>query len=136
MINHKMSDEREFWSVPGGGMNYGQSAPDNLKREFLEETRLKVKVGKYLCVHEFLQPPLHAMEHFFEVELIDGNPVLGFDPELGKNEQILLDLRWMSFAELKTIPKINLHQMFWGIKSLEEIGKWKGYFNFENISIK
>jgi len=136
MINHRMSDDREFWSVPGGGMIYGQNAKENLEREFLEETGLEIEVGKYLCVHEFLQPPLHAMEHFFEVKLINGNPELGIDPELSSNEQILMDLRWMSTSELKEIPKMNLHQMFWAINYMDDIGKWTGYFNFGNISIK
>lgn len=136
MIKHLMSEKREFWSVPGGGMIYGQSAKENLKREFFEETGLEIKVGKYVFVHEFLDPPLHAMEHFFLIEAEGGNLKLGHDPELEREEQILTELRWMTLEELHSLPKNALHQIFWRIKSLKDLGKWKGYFNFENISLK
>lgn len=136
MIKHMMSEDREFWSVPGGGMVYGQSASDNLKREFLEETGLEVAVGDYLFVHEYLDPPLHAMEHFFLVEKIGGQMKLGIDPELASAEQILTELRWMTVDELHSLPENALHQIFWRIKSLKDLGKWTGYFNFGNISLK
>ncbi|SEG09638.1 NUDIX domain-containing protein [Algoriphagus boritolerans] len=136
MVKHQMGNGRILWSVPGGGMNYGSTAKDNLKREYLEETSLEIEVGKYLFVHEYLKPPLHAMEHFFEVKRINGNVKLGKDPELTGTNQILLEIAWKSLEEINSIPSISLHQVFWGIKSLSELGLWKGYFNFENISIK
>lgn len=136
MIKHLMGNGREFWSTPGGGMVFGMNAADNLKREFLEETGLKIEVGQYLFVHEFLKPPLHAMEHFFEVNVLEGIAVLGKDPELSKSNQILADIRWMSMEELHSLEKNSLHRIFWGIKSLSELVLCKGYFNFGNISIK
>jgi 8-oxo-dGTP diphosphatase len=136
MVKHQMGNGRILWSVPGGGMNFGSTANDNLKREFLEETNLEIEVGRYLFVHEYLNPPLHAMEHFFEVKRINGNVELGKDPELSSVNQILLEISWKTISEIKNIPNTSLHQVFRGIKSLSELGLWKGYFNFENISIK
>jgi 8-oxo-dGTP diphosphatase len=136
MVKHRMGNGRTLWSVPGGGMNFGSSAKDNLKREFMEETNLEIEVSRYLFVHEYLNPPLHAMEHFFEVKRINGNVELGKDPELSVTNQILLEISWKTISEIKKIPKTSLHQIFWGIKSLSELGLWNGYFNFENISIK
>ncbi len=136
MAKHQMGTNRILWSVPGGGMNFGSSAIENLTREYLEETNLKIEVGRYLFVHEYLNPPLHAMEHFFEVKRISGNVELGKDPELADSDQILLEISWKSLDEIKTIPYESLHRVFWGIKSLSELGLWKGYFNFGNISIK
>jgi 8-oxo-dGTP pyrophosphatase MutT (NUDIX family) len=117
-------------------MNYGSSAIENLKREFMEETGLEIEVKRYLFVHEYLKAPLHAMEHFFEVKRISGDVILGKDPELSRENQILLDISWFSIQDLKRIPRESLHQVFWGINSLSELGLWKGYFNFENNSIK
>jgi len=136
MVKHLMGNGREFWSTPGGGMVYGMSAKDNLKREFLEETGLTIEVGDYLFVHEFLEPPLHAMEHFFRVISVKGVAVLGKDPELSNSNQILAEIRWMSLEELHYLEKNSLHRIFWGIKSLSELVLCKGYFNFGNISIK
>lgn len=136
MVKHQMGNGRILWSVPGGGMNFGSTAIENLKREFIEETNLEVAVTNYLFVHEYLNPPLHAMEHFFEVKRINGTVKLGKDPELPLTNQILLEISWKSILEIKNIPNDSLHQVFWGIKSLSELGLWKGYFNFENKSLK
>ncbi len=136
MVKHQMGNGRILWSVPGGGMEYGTSAVENLKREFLEETGLEIEVENYLFVHEFLKTPLHAMEHFFRVKRIGGEVKLGKDPELPGEFQILLEITWMNFDQLVRIPRESLHQVFWGIKSLSELGLWKGYFNFGNNSIK
>jgi ADP-ribose pyrophosphatase YjhB (NUDIX family) len=136
MVKHLMGNGREFWSTPGGGMVYGMNAADNLKREFLEETCLTIEVGEYLFVHEFLKPPLHAIELFFEVKILDGLAVLGKDPELSNTDQILADIRWMSIEDLHSLEKNSIHRIFWGIKSLSELVLCKGYFNFGNISIK
>ncbi|WP_026952889.1 NUDIX domain-containing protein [Algoriphagus mannitolivorans] len=136
MVKHHMGPERIFWSVPGGGMKFGTSAVDNLEREFLEETGLEIQIDSYLFVHEYLDPPLHAMEHFFLVKRTGGNLILGLDPEMEGGEQILLDIAWMDLDQLKKLPKDSLHPVFWGIKTLPDLGLWKGYFNFGNNSIK
>jgi 8-oxo-dGTP diphosphatase len=136
MIKHLMFDQREFWSVPGGGMKFGSDAEENLKREYLEETGLEVEIDQYLFVHEFLDPPLHAMEHFFKVNRISGIARLGKDPELSNQNQIIQELRWMTVEDIQMLPKHSLHRVFWGIKSLDELALWKGYFNFGNNSIK
>lgn len=136
MVKHQMGNGRILWSVPGGGMNFGTNAKENLIREFLEETNLEIEVGRYLFVHEYLNPPLHAMEHFFEVKRINGNAKLGKDPELSSTNQILLDIAWKTIDEIKNLPKESLHKVFYRIKSLSELGMLNGYFNFENISIK
>ena len=136
MVKHRMGNGRILWSVPGGGMNFGSSAAENLKREFLEETGLDVKIGPYLFVHEYLNTPLHAMEHFFLVNRTSGNVTLGKDPELSDENQILEDIAWVGIDALRFIPKESLHRVFWGINSLSELALWKGYFNFENNSIK
>ncbi|GAA0880967.1 hypothetical protein GCM10009119_39370 [Algoriphagus jejuensis] len=136
MVRHRMGNGRILWSVPGGGMHYGTTAPENLRREFLEETNLEITVGDYLFVHEYLDAPLHAMEHFFNVKRINGDVKLGNDPELSGENQIIEEVSWKSCKEIQSIPNDSLHQIFWGIKSLSQLGLWKGYFNFENNSIK
>ena len=136
MIRHLMGDQKEFWSVPGGGMDYGTSAKYNLKREFLEETGLEIETGNFLFVHEFFRPPLHSMELFFEVSYISGEIALGTDPELDENNQIMTDIAWMSISDIRSLPRESVHQIFWDIKSLQELGLCKGYFNFENNYLK
>lgn len=136
MLRHLMGGGKEFWSVPGGGMQYGSNAEDNLKREFEEETGLEIQINRFLFVHEFLREPLHAIEMFFEVSYISGKINLGTDPELDQDKQILTEIRWMSLSEIHSLSPESVHQIFWGIKSLQDLGLCKGYFNFGNNYLK
>ncbi len=136
MIKHKMSPERDFWSTPGGGMKFGSPVQENLTREFLEETGLKIAVEEFLCINEYLAPPLHALECFFNVKRISGTATLGNYPELSTENQILSEIRWMTLSELQALEKKTIHPLFLGIKSLEELVLCKGYFNFENKYLK
>ncbi len=136
MIKHRMGKGHHFWNVPGGGMDYGTSALENLKREFKEETGLDIEVREFLFTYEFLDIPLHAIELFFRVEAVGGTLVLGTDPELTSDKQLITAIRFLNIEKLSLIKKEEKHRLFWGIKSLKEIGMWKGYFNFENNCIK
>lgn len=136
MVKHKMSSERDFWCTPGGGMQFGSPAQANLAREFLEETGLIVSVEEFLCIHEYLDAPLHALECFFKVTRIAGDATLGKDPELAPENQILSEIKWMTLSELQSLDKKSIHPLFLGIKSLEELVLCKGYFNFENKYLK
>lgn len=117
-----------FWATPGGGMEYGSSAEDNLKREFLEETGLEVKVGDFLFVHEYLDVPLHAIELFFTVFRIAGSVSMGLDPEIPIDNQIISDIRFISFQDIKKMPKTDRHQIFEHCTDLSELLSLRGYF--------
>ena len=127
MVNHKLyGSESDFWSPPGGGINFGESASDALKREFVEETGLEVIVGKMLFVNEFIQPPLHAIEIFFEVVDFNGELVAGGDPEFSEHNQILKEVRFLSFDEIEAIPKGSKHGILCDIQSIQDIFTIKG----------
>jgi 8-oxo-dGTP diphosphatase len=99
LINHAgMNESGEFWSPPGGGLQFGETIEDCLKREFLEETNIVISIGKFLKIREFLKPPLHAIELFYEVKIESGIVKMGFDPEM--EEQIIKDIQWLSFEEV------------------------------------
>lgn len=135
LVQHRMGNDRLFWSTPGGGMEFGSSAKENLSREFREETGLEIEPQEFLFVHEFLSPPLHAIECFFTVKRTSGSAVLGKDPELAAENQILSELKWMTLQEVHALGHDSIHQIFIGIKSLSELVLYKGYFNFENNSL-
>ena len=60
---------KDFWAPPGGGLVFGESVREGLKREIWEETGLEVKTGRFLFFNEFLRPPLHALELFLKYRL-------------------------------------------------------------------
>lgn len=136
MIKHKMAADRFFWNVPGGGMKYGTNVSENLIREFKEETGLEIQVKDFVCAHEYLETPLHAIELFFMVEQIGGQLKMGLDPELELGKQLITEIDYLNLEKLSLIKNVEKHPLFWGIKSLNDVRKWNGYFNFENNSIK
>ena len=91
LLKHQgLGPEGYLWSPPGGGVDFGMSAADTLKKEFLEETSLEVEVGAFLFVNEHLDERHHAIELFFEVHRLSGAPTLGSDPE--SETQILTEI--------------------------------------------
>ena len=100
LINHAgLNESNEFWSPPGGGLQFGETIEECLKREFFEETSTIISVGKFLKIREFLKPPLHAIELYYEVKIESGIVNKGYDPEM--NEQIIKDIQWLSFEDVK-----------------------------------
>lgn len=128
MIRHKsLGESGIFWSPPGGGMEFGSSVSENLEREFQEETGLRVKMGRFLFVHEYLRAPLHAVELFFAVDKIGGRLELGKDPEMA-DAQIISEVRLMSMNEIKSIDKASRHQVFELCDSVDELLQLSGYY--------
>lgn len=127
LANHKYLTLNDFWSPPGGGIEFGQTASVALEREILEETGLTIRVGKLLFVCEFIQNPLHAIELFFEVFYEKGVLKTGFDPELLENQQIITEVKFLSPEEVKGLPPASLHGIFSYCDDLEGLKKLTGY---------
>jgi 8-oxo-dGTP diphosphatase len=127
LINHRELVEGDFWSFPGGGLQFGETATECLVREFLEETGLKVEVGDFLFACEFISGPLHAIEFFFKVEQIGGNLSIGTDPESGEN-QLIRNVDFLTETEVNKIDKAHLHGIFKKTDKIDEIIALRGYF--------
>jgi 8-oxo-dGTP diphosphatase len=116
-----------LWVPPGGGMQFGENAENCLKREMLEECGLDIEMGKLLFVYEYLDQPLHAIELFFEITSIKGDIQKGFDPELDNFNQIITEVRWMPFNEIKSLPKEQFHGILHKVNSTKELLSLNGY---------
>jgi len=126
--HHSIGKSGILWAPPGGGMVYGETSEQALIREFIEETGLVIKVEHFLCVNEYLTPPLHAIELFFIVKKTGGTLQTGTDPELDSNRQIITDLAWISVEELLEIPKDSLHSLLHSIKSIADLYNLTGFY--------
>lgn len=116
-----------FWAPPGGGMQFGETAPQALVREFAEETGLTVEIGDLLFVNEFRQLPLHAVELFFVVRVTGGTLRRGTDPEMDADRQVIDEVRLMRFAEIKRHPPDEIHALFQRAASLDDVFRLRGY---------
>jgi 8-oxo-dGTP diphosphatase len=96
MVKHRVSSN-EWWCLPGGGVEPQEAASDAAMRELEEECCV---VGK------ILQKTDHATDGFdidtitFQVEIGSIVPHMGTDPEFPWGGQILVDVSWLTLAEI------------------------------------
>jgi ADP-ribose pyrophosphatase YjhB (NUDIX family) len=55
LVRHE-KDGRSYWLLPGGGLEYGESLEEALRREAEEETGLDIEVRDLVLVWESLPP--------------------------------------------------------------------------------
>lgn len=127
--NH-LGPKGHIWAPPGGGVEFGHQVQDVLKQEFLEETGLVVQIGDYLFTNEYIDQKYHAIELFFLVHAREGQPKLGYDPELPADQQILTAIKFFDNLELAKVDRDNLHNIFSEIEHIEELRELRGFFKF------
>jgi 8-oxo-dGTP diphosphatase len=128
LVNHVGLTTGDFWSPPGGAIHFGETAEGALVREFKEETHLEVTVGKFLFACEYVSPPLHAVELFFEIVAVKGKLALGSDPELNTTHQQLKEVKFLRWPEIKMLPSHYLHGIFRQTPNPSDIKNLSGYF--------
>jgi len=128
MVRHRGINQSDtFWCPPGGGLQFGEATREGLTREFDEETGLQIEVGEMLFVNEFREPPLHALELFFDVRVVGGSIRQGLDPEMSLDDQIIEEVRLMSFNEIKSYPPEQVHTLFHRCHSIEDVFALRGF---------
>jgi 8-oxo-dGTP diphosphatase len=101
LVNAYPSARLGLWCAPGGGVEPGQSLPQNLAREVMEETGLTVTVGPPVLVNEFHDSDtgFHQVDLFFRCTLTTGD----LDDTWVDPEGVVTDRRFFSREDLATI---------------------------------
>ena len=74
-------DGDEYLTLPGGGVEAGESPLGAVAREVAEEVGLRVASASFLRRVEHIEEPGHATSLFY-AEVEEGPAKLGSDPEL------------------------------------------------------
>ncbi|MFN8336136.1 MAG: NUDIX hydrolase [Cyclobacteriaceae bacterium] len=127
MVNHRGLTSGNFWAPPGGGVEFAEGVHDTLVREFLEETNVKIKPGKLQFACEFIHPPLHAVELFFMVDYLGGEPGIGTDPESSADNQLITDVRFMNIGDILASPEKERHGIFRLVRTLADLKNLSGF---------
>jgi ADP-ribose pyrophosphatase YjhB (NUDIX family) len=122
LVAHKKNNN-VYWLLPGGGVDFGESLTEALKREFLEELNIKIEVKDLLLISETIFPSgeRQILNICFCCEYIEGEFILG-------NEQRLHDFGFFTEDEIKDItilPPLNseLVDIMAGNRNARYIGK-------------
>jgi 8-oxo-dGTP diphosphatase len=112
----------EYWLLPGGGLERGETILKCAEREMLEETGLVVQALEVIHFREaewdasdpsMFGPPGRSVEVFVRCEVVSGKLELGYDPET-PDEYALLQVQVITLEKLKSITHFpdNLEQIF------------------------
>lgn len=92
------------WTLPGGGMEFGESPHETLIREFHEETGLRPEIGGVLDIASSLhRPDLHVIQMIFEVEASGV-------PRVIETDGSTVDAGWFpthAVASMATVPLVD-----------------------------
>ncbi|XDA96453.1 NUDIX domain-containing protein [Sulfitobacter sp. LCG007] len=99
LVNAWPGSQSRLLCAPGGGVEPGQSLPENLAREVREETSLSVEVGPPCLINEFHDPEsgFHQVEIFFRCTLSGSAQIA---PGWRDPENVVNAHHWVTRAEM------------------------------------
>ncbi len=105
----KQAEDSVYYTFPGGGQNPGETLPEALERECLEELGIRIKVGHLLYIREYIgknhefasrDGEIHKVDFFFACERVgDEIPHNGDEPD---KKQI--GFAWLPIFQLEQFP--------------------------------
>ena len=107
-------DGSEYLTLPGGGVEAGESSLDAVAREVAEEVGLRVASATYLRRVEHRESAGATSLFYAEVE--EGAPAVGSDPDLECDCPRLVGIEWLpapsraawSGPEVRSLLKVRL----------------------------
>ena len=99
LVKHNM-DGREFYCLPGGGVEDGESYEEAALRELKEESLVDGRIVRKLSIQ--FKPDNKGEVHTFLVEVDDkAIPGKGIDPEFSEDEQSIIGVEWLTLEEIE-----------------------------------
>jgi ADP-ribose pyrophosphatase YjhB (NUDIX family) len=97
------ADSIEFWLLPGGGREPGESEADCLRREVHEETHLEVAVGSLLFETSDIPEGMYERLRTYHCVVVSGEARPGTEPEVDDDGQTTIRaLAWFDLRDPTT----------------------------------
>ena len=93
-VKHRKKGE-EYYLLPGGGVDFGETFEEALKREFKEEVNVEISVDKMCIISEGVDPKgeKHIINLVFLVEYVSGEIVL-------PDEERIVGIEYLTISDL------------------------------------
>ena len=102
MVEHTESG-RTYWTLPGGGIEAGETPEQAVLREVWEETGLMGLNARFLFLDS------EGREQCFLVEVDQSaQAILGYDPELPPDAQMIQGLAWFDLKAVAEDKQVRL----------------------------
>ncbi len=93
-VVRNVAGERSWWSLPGGGVEAGETLGEAAVREAKEELGLDVRLVGVAGVYEHVTPAGHWVSAYFHAEAVGGAEGPSGDP-IGA----VVEIRWLTPEE-------------------------------------
>ena len=122
MVRHRL-DGAEWWCLPGGGVEQGETPSFAALRELEEECCVKGRILRQTAQGT----DGNGVESVtFLIDIGNQEPHIGDDPEFAEIDRILVDMQWLSLVEISERDRAYLWAA--GLMSipvfLDEISSW------------
>lgn len=68
LLVFRLAKASDWYSLPGGRIEFGENIEDAIVRELTEETGINPEVGKLLMVHDMALVDKHRIEFFYHIK--------------------------------------------------------------------
>jgi len=111
LLTVKNSRGSDFYALPGGHLDPGESPLECIERELYEELGVRAKVGRLLYVYTFVdREGVPSTEFLFHIE--NGETFLNHEDNERSHAHELSEVRWIGKNdELRVLP-IEIHTDF------------------------
>ena len=99
LVKHRKAN-REYYLLPGGGQESGESAEEALRREWLEELNLQAEVGDFIFCGESVPAEERRTQVFqivFQIKEIEGIIKV-------ETDGALVGYDWIAINQIDSIP--------------------------------
>ena len=131
MVKHHFEDV-EWWCLPGGGVESDETPPQAALRELEEECHVSGKIIRQVGDSRYADGIVHAT---YLVDIDSDEPAMGADPEFSHDEQIIVEMRWLTLAEIPERDRAYLWAA--GLMSVpifqEEISTWGDALSYPHV---
>ena len=104
LLMHRFRDGVEFYILPGGLVEEGETIEEAVIREVKEETNFNAKIEKKLWEYLNEYNGNKKMHHFYLITDFSGNMQLGGEEAERNSEKDKYILEWHKFKDVEDLP--------------------------------